>query len=242
VNPSADQAARRTSVRRARPILLTQRDHAVLADLVRFGALTLEQATRHHFPSSTACMHRLAALGHDRYVSRVGVWRGGPAIYLATPRGATLADVGLRAARFAPETAAHQLSVVDLADWCLAQAPGSTWVTERELRRDAGRAAYAASGGRIGSGVPHMPDGLLVGADGRVAIELELSAKTRTAYERILRWYAGQPEFDRVRWFVRSESLRRRLQELVRAHGLEDFMPVEPMPETVNVPTWDIRQ
>jgi hypothetical protein len=242
VSPRLEQTTRRTRVRRANPALVTQRDHALLCDLVRFGALTFEQVHRRHFATASAsvCGRRLSLLGQAGYASVLRVWYGGPPVCVATPRGASLADVGLKAARLAPETAAHQLAVVDLAEWCLAQAPESAWVTERELRRDAGRAAYAASAGRIAHGMPHMPDGLLVCGDQRVAIELELSAKTRVAYERILRWYAGQPEFDRVRWFVRSELLRGRIQELVRVHGLEQFMTAEAMPGAVHVPSWRV--
>jgi hypothetical protein len=227
-------------VRRARPPLLTARDYSVLIDLVRFGALTLEQLTRHHFPSINGCAQRLATLRSLQYVDGQRIWYRGPSAYVATSRGARLADIGLRPSRLVPETAAHQLAVTDLADWCLAQEPAAAWTTERELRHDASQAwiDQREQPSLLSSGLPHMPDGVLTDLSGRVAIELELSAKPRLAYERIFRWYAGATEYDRVRWFVRSERLRQRLTGLVRQHGLEDVMSCEPLPAAVHVPSW----
>ncbi|MBV9359609.1 MAG: replication-relaxation family protein [Chloroflexi bacterium] len=227
-------------VRRARPPLLTARDYAVLIDLVRFGALTLEQLTRHHFRSVNGCAQRLAALRSREYVTGERIFYRGPSAYMATARGARLADIGLRPGRLVPETAVHQLAVTDLADWCLAQQPSARWTTERELRHDAGQAWIDEQDqpSLLAHGLPHMPDGLLSEPDGRVAIELELSTKPRLAYERIFRWYAGATEYDRVRWFVRSERLRQRLTVLVRQHGLDDVMTCEPLPAVVQLPSW----
>jgi Replication-relaxation len=236
------QAARRTSLRRARPPLLTARDHALITDLARFGALTLDQLARRHFGAASVavCRRRMGRLRRAGLVSSARVWYRGPGVYLATARGVRLVQADLGPARLVPETAAHQLAVADLADWCLGQVVDGRWVTERELRRDVARAARVRTDGplAVAAGLPHVPDGVLVAAQGRTAIELELSAKPRAAYERILRWYAGAAEFEQVRWFVRSETLRRRLDDLVRTHGLEEFMTVESLPALVRVPVW----
>jgi hypothetical protein len=230
-------------VRRAIPAQLTARDYLVLVDLVRFGALTIDQLTRHHFRSTSGCSQRMAKLRGYGYVAGTRIFYRGGTAFVATPRGARLADLGLRPGRLVPETAAHQLAVIDLADWCLGQDPTATWTTERELRHDAGQAWLdeQEQPSLLTSGLPHMPDGLLSDASGQVAIELELSAKPPLAYQRIFRWYAGATEYDRVRWFVRSDRLRQRLTGLVRRHGLEEVMACEPLPAMVQLPIWMAR-
>lgn len=48
-------------------IRLTERDRAILADVVRFGALTVDQVTRRHFGATAAAYRRLAALADAGY-------------------------------------------------------------------------------------------------------------------------------------------------------------------------------
>jgi len=238
VSPQKLQGTRRATSRRVPPPQLTDRDYAVLRDVARFGALTLAQLAHRHFGASSTCSSRLARLAHSGYLVRRRIWYRGPSIYAATSVGTRLANVGLPVARLVPETLAHHLGVADLATWLVDETPGAAWTTERELRRDAMRQARERGEGYAREGTPHIPDGLMAGPDGRVAVELELTTKQRTAYERIFRWYAGALDYDRVRWFVRSEPTRRRLAEFVRQHDLQDFMAVDPLPENVAVPSW----
>jgi hypothetical protein len=122
-----------------RSVQFTERDLAILRDLTRFWAMTVEQVARRHFGAVKTAANRLAAL-RDAGVVRVERPRfRGPSAYLTTATGARLAAVGLPAARFVPALMAHRLAVVDLADVLLARAPGATWIGERELRRDAMR-------------------------------------------------------------------------------------------------------
>ncbi len=92
--------------------------------------------------------------------------------------------------------------------------------------------------GRLFGGVPHVPDGCLVQADGRrTAVELECSAKWGNRYGVVLHYYAAG-DFDAVRWFVEGTALRKRLAELVIRELLDDVMSVEPLPEALRGSTW----
>lgn len=137
-------------------------------------------------------------------------------------------------ARVAPSTLGHHLAVADLADRLLAEHPGATWTTERELRRDAMRLSRERGSGRLFDGVPHVPDGGLVLPDGgRVAVELERSVKGSGRYRTILDWYAAGMDVERVRWFVAGAAPRERLAELVRRQCLDDLVSVEALPTGV---------
>jgi len=173
---------------------LTVRDLVVLRDVVRFGALTVRQVSRRHFSSRQRAHTRLAALVAGGYLRGERVWYRGPSIYLATPAGARLADVGLPSGHLAVATLSHHLAVADLAEHLLAEHPGASWVTERKLRRDGMAAVRDRGDGRLLEGLPHVPDGVLVLRDGRrVAVDLEASPMRQSAYERIFAWYVGTP-------------------------------------------------
>ena len=107
-------------------------------------------------------------------------------------------------------------------------------VTERALRREGMTAARERGTGRLFDGVPHVPDGLLILADGRrVAVEVELSAKGSARYRSVLGWYATALDLARVRWFVADRQLRDRLEALVRSERLDDLASVEPLPRVL---------
>jgi hypothetical protein len=212
---------------------MTERDAAILADLTRFWAMTVEQVARRHFGSVKRAANRLGALVSAGYV-RVErpSWRG-RAAYLTTPAGARLADVGLAAARVSLLLLPHRLGVVDLADALLARNPGATWTTERELRQGSMATARDGRRGRMIAGTPHVPDGVLVapgGPPGGIAVELELSGKNTDEYGRILGWYAGALAYRRVWWFCATAALRHKIAELVDRERLDDFVEVWPPP------------
>lgn len=225
---------RRATAARLLRVQLTPRDLAILRDVVRFGALTVEQLGRRHFGSVLTAYGRLAALAGAGYLELVRVWHAAPGVYLATPAGTRVADVALPPARVGPATLAHQLAVADVADWLLAQHAGARWVTERELRRDGMAAAREHGTGRLLDGVAHVPDGLLLLADGaRVAVEVERSVKGSARYRRLLAWYAASMAFDRVRWLVAEARVRERLAALTAAERLDDLVSVEPLPDVI---------
>jgi hypothetical protein len=95
--------------------------------------------------------------------------------------------------------------------------------------------------GQLLAGTPHVPDGVLSspsGPPGGVAIELELSPKRLAEYARILRWYGGTLDYQRVWWFCATPALHRRLAELVERERMDDFITVELVPTSITVTPW----
>ena len=217
-------------------IQLTARDVAIAQDLVRFYALTAEQVARRRFTAQRTAANRLAELAGAGYVRLERPWYRGPGVYVATPAGARLADVGLPAPPFRALRLRHQLVVADLAELLLrkyAAVEGIAWLCERELHQAAMATVRAGSGGRLLAGVPHVPDGVLATPSSRWAVEVELSGKRTAEYERIFRWYAGEHGYRRVAWYTAAAPLRRRLERLVARERLDDFMSVLPLPAEV---------
>jgi len=161
--------------------------------------------------SLDAARRRLRVLGRLGLVRASRPWAGRPAVYAATRAGAGAAGLGLGPARVRLGTLRHDLRVGELAVALLRATPGARWVSEREIRRQAAEEGLA--------GGPHVPDGLLLLPDGtRVAVELELTPKTRRHLLRILRFYARSRAYDRVRYLTPDPGQADRLRAL--AHHL----------------------
>ncbi len=86
----------------------------------------------------------------------------------------------------------------------------------------------------------HLPDGILVFPDGKqVAIEVELSCKSKQRLEAILKTYAAQFSLQEV-WYFCRQSMLPRLQETAKAmpfvkiHSLSEFLEKQPTDLYVN--------
>ena len=210
----------------------TERDLAIVGEVLRWQQLTTAQIARWFFDSPRTATNRIAVLQALGYLKTIDIpWRAA-ALVTATPKGARVrADLHLRPRPSNPGRLLHDLSVVEVAAWLLAQDPESSWITERELLRDELTAARDLAG-RLRRGPGRRPDGVLVRANGsQEAVEVELTPKRdRTEYDRKLNWYASQVHFQRVHWFAPSLSLRERLSRIAHLLHMHDLVRVAPLP------------
>jgi len=99
-------------------VQLTPRDLSILRDIVRFGALTVEQIGRRQFGSVLTAYGRLKALADGGYVRGERVFYRRPVAYVASRAGALAAGTALPPARLAPSTLRHHLLVpISLIAW-----------------------------------------------------------------------------------------------------------------------------
>lgn len=179
---------------------ITERDLAIVGEVLRWQQLTTAQIGRWFFASPRTASNRVAVLLRLGLLKTIDIpWRA-PALVTATPKGARArADLGLRPRASEPGRLLHDLTVVQIAAWMLDQDPRAGWITERELLRDELTAARDPDG-RLRRGPGRRPDGVLVRANHRQeAVEIELSPKRdRTEYDRKLSWYLGQTQYGMV--------------------------------------------
>lgn len=173
---------------------ITERDPAIIGEVLRWQQLTTNQIAHWFFASSRTAGNRIAVLLQMGYLKTIDIpWRAS-ALVTATAKGARArADLGLRPRASEPGRLLHDLTVVQVAAWMLDQDPLAGWITERELLRDELTAARDQDG-RLRRGPGRRPDGVLVRANHRQeAVEVELTPKRdRTEYDRKLSWYLGQ--------------------------------------------------
>jgi hypothetical protein len=211
---------------------LDPQDLVVLRDLVRFGVLAADQIARRYGHPSLAAI-RIPILRDGRVILK---WRDtldGAHVYSPTSLGKHLCGVEVDRLTTNERHLAHDVAVVDLADYLLSHNPDLEWATERELRRVL--EAVGPPRPHLPGDNRHRPDGLLLGRGQRVAIELEHSDKYEQRYTRISRWFATEYRLDRVRWYVDQPRILRRLRKINEQHGFARDIPleIEPFPPGV---------
>lgn len=201
---------------------ITARDIEILRYATRHGVCTADQITRRFFSGDSACWRRLRVLEGLGLVVRKRTWWQGPQVVMTTPVGAQLAGADLPPARLNLPELEHSLALVDLSEQLLASHPGTEWVTEREVRRDAIR--RQRDGGMAAHAVRlRTPDGVLVSGSKRTAVELDLTSKRTEQYEQLLKAYAADRSVQELLWFARSAAVADRLTKLIERYRLADF-------------------
>jgi hypothetical protein len=211
------------------------RDLPALRDLVRFGVMADDQLARRYAEANVA-QARLLQLKEAGVVHRWWESLEGARVYSPTRLARLIAAVPrLRARTTYASHLAHDVALVDLADYLLAQDAQHRWFTEDEVRGYLER--IAPSPRRLRGDTRHRPDGLLVTGDARIAIELEHSDKYQVRYARISGWFVREWRVDRVRWYVDSPRILQRLREVNERHGFDRDMRIEleEFPPTVRI-------
>ncbi|MDQ3729467.1 MAG: hypothetical protein M3355_07740 [Actinomycetota bacterium] len=101
-------------------------------------------------------------------------------------------------------------------------------VSERQMRRDEYRADDRSlwsipmtAGEGIGRTATHRPDIAIVGAQGRVALEVELIRKSERRLGRLMSAWARQGRYNEVRYLCRSALVRDLVLARAREHGAD---------------------
>jgi len=206
---------------------VTPLDLPALRDLVRFGVMADDQLAR-RYPNPALAFARLPELKEAGVVDRWWVSLEGARVYSPS----RLARVIVGVTELHPRTTyashlAHDVAVVDLADYLVAQHSGLRWLTEDEVRGFLDQ--IAPSPKRLRGDTRHRPDGLIVQDNVRTAIELEHSEKYRDRYARISAWFVKEWRVDRVRWYIDRPHILQTLREVNEQHGFDRDMGIELM-------------
>jgi hypothetical protein len=213
----------------------TSVDLDALHDLVRFGVMAEDQIIRRYRDAKIG-PYRIRRLKTAGLVSEWGDTLEGSSVFSPTP----LARHVIGRHDLNPHTTrrthlAHDVAVVDLADYLLRFDPSHKWITEDELRTFLDKVAPPPQ--RMPGDTRHQPDGLLLVQEERIAIELERSDKGPDRYRQISRWFVCETRIHRVRWYVDSPGIIERLRQLNALHGFDRDIDIaiEPLPPEVRI-------
>jgi hypothetical protein len=195
--------------------------------------------------SAAAAMTRLNRLADGGLLRRHAAFPGEPRWYQITGKGLAVIGSPLPQPRVDLRTYEHDVGVAWL--WLAARSgafgPVQEVISERRLRsRDGSRepeaeplAVRLGGLGAHGREKLHYPDLVLRTTDGRrVALELELTPKTRTRLETILAGYGGDPRFDGVVYLIQRATVARAVQAAARRLGISEHLHIQRIRSTVS--------
>lgn len=221
----------------ARPPI-TARDQELLAYLARHRMVGTDHVRVWLGVSPATARGRLRRLAEADLVKGAVRFYRQPACWQITRPGLAAIGSRLPVPRNDLATHVHDIGVAWL--WLAARdgafGPLRAILSERELRSHDGfgdrtdppLAVRVPGVGPRGGERRHYPDLLVVTARGeRVAIELELTAKSRTRREGILFAYAAEPRIDHVLYLVRDRRLGEQIAATARRLGLKDLVHVQ---------------
>lgn len=188
---------------------LTMRDQGLLAWINSVGFVTIAQLALMLNVSIPTAYIRAQKLTQHGYLTHDRIFHSAPGIYRVTPMGVQICGSELPPVRtLSLATYRHDLLVTSLSFHLCSQYE-ARFITERELRH-AGRIKH--NGASHALNTQHTPDGVLVFEDKQVAIEVELSQKSKRRLESIYRFYLGNFDYHEVWYFCGSEGVKAQIE------------------------------
>jgi hypothetical protein len=221
-------------------ISLTEREASVLGPLAEHRILIVPQVALLLGVSDSTALRRLSQLENERLLELQRIFKGVPAAATIRSRGLRALGSSLKPPQLNFNEYRHDVGVGWL--WLAARA-GSFGelrglTTDRRMQAEDAAALAAGRGSRWGVGVGllgshgqpqrHYPDLTLDMASGhRVAIELELTAKSSRRLNRIMIGYASDASIDSVLYLAANRSIATRVQESARRAGIPERVHVQ---------------
>jgi len=188
---------------------LTQRDLALMRWINDHGFVTIHQIACYFKTSVPRAYYRVKCLVEHKYLRHTRIFHGTPGVYRTTLSGVHLSSSGLPPLRNVPlPTYQHDLKIVDIS-LLLLELLGGTFITERLLRQEAGIPRFNRT--------HHISDGLLKIQKKTIAIEIELSKKSKARREAIMQHYLADSGIDLVWYFCGSDIIQQGTEEASQA-------------------------
>ncbi|WP_218813551.1 hypothetical protein [Rickettsiella endosymbiont of Dermanyssus gallinae] len=205
---------------------LTSRDVEILKFINEFGFCEMPQINQRFSLRKPRNYQLLSKLVRHNLLQHERIWHMKHGVFRLTPAGARFTPLPhMRQLNFANYY--HDRMVINLHIKLMTIYPDATWISERKLKHEKCKLGVGKEG--------HLPDGILMFPDGKqVAIEVELSSKSRQRLDDILKTYATQFTLQEV-WYFCHESMVPRLKEAAKAmpfvkiHALKPFLEKNPI-------------
>ena len=180
-----------------------RRDTKIIRFINEFGFCELPQIEKQFGLSKHRAYKVMQRLVKYGYVIHERIFYHRHGIYRVTCEGAQLTGLP-RLYKVPVGIYEHQLAVIEIYIQLMRQYPGATWMSERIIRK----LGYMP---RVGRGrEKHFSDAIFYLPDGKlVAIEVELTMKSKRRLKDILTAYMCQLEIKEVWYFCSPEIIER---------------------------------
>jgi hypothetical protein len=226
--------------------MLTERDMTIAEWIGRQGAVRAEHVMTRFAIGRTATYRRLHELVEFGLVRRHRLLYNDGGLLTATAEGLRCAGLDrLAPARISLALVPHMIASAALAAELEPRLDDQTLLSDREHRaaeNAAGEPIASAIVGRQSDGGEglHRPDFALIAQGGQhiTAVEVELTLKTRTRLERILRGYLRNQNVSVVRYHA-AEPVADAVRRAARAVGADAILELAALPLAS---TWTMRR
>ena len=207
-------------MRGERKMIFQERDIEILQWVNGFGFASADQIRQFMKVGNTAAYVRIKKLVEGGYLSRERILHGQARIHKVTKKGILASGDAVLPLKYVNlGTFRHDFKLVDLG-LMLEEQTGGSFQPDRRIRHDEGLSGV----GQLG----HIADGYLhMGEDKPIAIELELSVKSRTRIQSIINGYGGNLGVKEVWYYTDQMNVVRAIEKA--AHGFP-FIKVRKIP------------
>ena len=200
---------------------LTNRDIEILKFINEFGFCEIVQIEKKFGLKKPRCYQVMQRLIKANLVIHERVFHARNGVFYLTYQGATTCTDLPSIKNIPKDNYLHQLTIIEIYFQLMHLFPQATWISERRMWRE--KDVYSVSHRK---GVEHLADGVLVFPDDKqVAIEVELSMKSRKRIEDIIVSYVLHRRLKEV-WYFCSPEIIERVRKAagkwdhVKIHGL----------------------
>jgi len=193
-------------------MICTKRDREILAKLSRYGILSTSQIKRIFFPDVdlTTVRRRLRILEAARFIFRIPGLDDGGLGWALTQKSAAELGSSFPIRHFNRNSIEHDVLLSEVRLSLEGIGLGAGWIPEHVLKRKTPKASYLEE--------RFVPDALLTVTNHNknrvVALELELNAKNKKRYEKILQKYLRMKNLWALWYLVPSESVGKMLESV----------------------------
>lgn len=210
------------------------RDRELVELVGRHGIVTVEQVMAVMGAGRTASYRRVAACVELGLLERLALLRDEPTVLRATRNGLNYVDLGLPVASVTPGLVNHNLRCVDVALQLGRHFGHEQILTEREFtwreRAEGKEIASVDAGGENGRSSrsrKHRADLAVLGEEGTIAIEVELTAKAPTRLENLLlAWRRAHAEqvISAIYYFCAPGTTMRAVERAITVTGTQGIV------------------
>lgn len=191
-----------------------ERDAKVIQWVNGFGFATAEQIQKFMNTGSSVAYNRMKKLVDGGYLERERILHGQARIHRATKKGILASADALAPIPFINlGTFRHDSMLVDLA-LSLERETGGTFIPDRRIRHNEGLSGKGQSGQHVADGYLYIPND-----EKPVAVELELSVKSRARVKDIVHTYGGNLSVKEVWYFTDNKAVVNALAKVVQGYS-----------------------
>jgi DNA-binding MarR family transcriptional regulator len=189
---------------------ITDRDKKILRFINDFGGVQCSQISKFIGTHKQNIYRRLRKMRSSGYVQRHPFWEHREGVFTTTFEGNEIINDTLKPMRRIHKGMIdHDLTLVDLAIKITCEE--DVFIPERRIRQNPD----------IWEFEEHIPDGLIKKDTGElIAIELELSIKTKQRLEVIFDFYSSHADVSEVRYYVGDKYVEAAIKKKIDEYGL----------------------